>query len=112
MVSVNVTLDGAGLLKCCRACGHAGAGRRGSDLVCAAISVLTRTLIRTLADRRGITIRGSVGKPGDFLLEVEATPEGTPFLDGAGAFFVEGALSVSAEFPDYCTVTIESRPET
>jgi len=106
MVQVDMVLDEAGLLKSCRVSDHAGAGKRGSDIVCAAVSVLTRTLIRALAGRQGITIRGNIPERGNFWMEAEHTPEGRDFLAGAGTFFTEGLLSVSAEFPDYCKVTI------
>jgi len=109
MIHIDVVLDEAGLLKSCRAQGHAGAGKRGGDIVCAAVSVLTRTLIRALAARQGVKIRGSIPEQGNFWVETEYTPEGRDFLAGAGAFFMEGVLSVSAEFPDYCKVTIERR---
>ena len=104
-----MVLDEAGLLRSCRVSGHAGAGKRGNDMVCAAVSVLTRTLVRVLAGRQGITIRGSIPEQGNFWMEAEYTPEGREFLAAAGAFLTEGLLSVSAEFPDHCKVTIERR---
>ena len=104
-----MVLDGAGLLASCRVSGHAGAGKRGGDIVCAAVSVLARTLVQVLSGREGITVRGSIPERGDFWMEAEYTPQGKGFLAGAGAFFVEGALSVSAEFPAYCKVIIDRR---
>ena len=109
MIEVNMVLDDAGLLSVCRASGHARAGKRGEDIVCAAVSVLTRTLVRVLSDRRDITIRGSIPGRGDFCMEVEYSPEGREFLAAAGAFLIEGLLSVSEEFPDNCKVVIERR---
>ena len=109
MIQVDVVLDEAGLLRSCRVQGHAGAGKKGNDIVCAAVSVLTRTIIRVLSGRKDVTIRGSIPEKGDFYMEVDYAPEGREFLVGAGAFLVEGLLSVSAEFPDYCKVTIERR---
>ena len=108
MIQVDMVLDEAGLLKSCRVSGHAGAGKWGSDIVCAAVSVLTRTLIRVLAGRQGVTIRG-IPEQGNFCMEAEYTPEGKGFLAAAGAFLIEGLLSVSVEFPDYCKVTIGRR---
>ena len=102
-------MDKAGLLRSCRVLGHAGAGKQGNDIVCAAVSVLTRTIVRSLSGKEGITIRGSIPEQGDFRIEAEYTAGGREFLAGAGAFFVEGLLSVSTEFPDYCKVTIERR---
>jgi len=104
-----MVLDEAGLLKSCQVQGHAGAGKKGSDIVCAAVSVLTRTIIRVLSGRKDITIRGSIPGQGDFYMEAEYAPEGREFLAAAGAFLVEGLLSVSSEFPDNCKVTIERR---
>jgi len=109
MIQADVVLDEAGLLKACRVSGHGGADKRGSDIVCAAVSVLTRTIIRILSERKDITIRGSIPDKGNFYLETEYAPEGREFLAGAGAFLIEGLLSVSAEFPDYCKVTMERR---
>ena len=104
-----MVLDEAGLLKSCQVSGHAGAGKRGTDIVCAAVSVLTRTFIRVLAERQDVKLRGSIPEQGNFWVEADYTPEGKEFLAGAGAFLIEGLLSVSAEFPDYCKVTIERR---
>ena len=109
MIQADLILDEAGLLRSCRVSGHAGAGKRGSDIVCAAVSVLTRTLIRVLSGRKGIIIRAEAPERGNFLLEADYTPEGREFLAATGAFLIEGLLSVSAEFPDNCKVIIERR---
>ena len=109
MIQVNMILDEAGLLKSCRVSGHAGAGKRGNDIVCAAVSVLTRTTIRVLAGREDINIQGDIPEPGNFYLDVEYRPEGREFLNAAGTFLMEGLLSVSEEFPDNCKVNIERR---
>ena len=106
MIQAELILDGAGILKSCRVSGHAGAGAKGSDIVCAAVSVLAKTSIKVLSGRKGITIRGDIPERGNFKLEAEYTPEGREFLAAAGAFLTEGLLSVSEEFPDYCKVTI------
>ena len=109
MIKADLVLDEAGLLCSCRVSGHAGAGKHGSDIVCAAVSVLTRTLVRVLADRKDITIRGSIPGRGDFCVELEYSPDGREFLAAAGAYLIEGLLSVSEEFPDNCRVNIERR---
>ena len=109
MIQVDLVLDEAGLLRSCRVSGHAGAGKRGGDIVCAAVSVLSRTTIRVLSGRKGITIRGDIPEQGDFYLEAEYSPEGREFLAATGAFLIEGLLSVSGEFPDNCKVNIRRR---
>jgi uncharacterized protein YsxB (DUF464 family) len=109
LVHVNLVLDEAGLLSSCRVSGHAGAGPQGSDIVCAAVSVLTRTFLRVLSKREDITIRGSIPGRGDFCMEVEYSPEGREFLAATGAFLTMGLVSVSEEFPGNCKVIIERR---
>ena len=104
-----MVLDRAGLLRSCRVKGHAGAAKEGADIVCAAVSVLTRTIIRVLSDKKGVSIRGSIPEKGNFFVEAEYTPEGREFLAGAGTFLMEGLVSVSGEYPDYCKVIIERR---
>jgi uncharacterized protein YsxB (DUF464 family) len=109
VIQADLVLDEAGLLRSCRVLGHSGAGKRGNDIVCAAVSVLTRTIVRVLSGREDITIRGEIPEEGNFYLETEYTPEGRDFLAAAGAFLTEGLLSVSAEFPGHCKVNMERR---
>ena len=108
MIKADLVLNEAGLLRSCRVSGHSGAGKRGGDIVCAAVSVLTRTIVRVLSGREGITTRGEIPKEGIFFLETEYTPEGREFLAAAGAFLIEGLLSVSEEFPDHCMVKVNT----
>ena len=109
MIQADLVLDEAGLLRSCCVQGHAGAGKKGNDIVCAAVSVLTRTIVRILSGRKGITLRGCIPGEGDFRIETEYAPEEREFLEAAGAFLTEGLLSVSAEFPENCRVTIVRR---
>jgi uncharacterized protein YsxB (DUF464 family) len=106
MIEIEAALDEAGLLRACRASGHAGAGKAGGDIVCAAVSVLMRTAIRTLSERKGIEIRGGAPEPGFLWLEADYTAEGREFLSAAGDFLIEGLRSVAGEFPQNCRITI------
>ena len=109
MIHVDMVLDEAGLLRSCRVSGHSGAGKRGHDIVCSAVSVLTRTTIRVLTGRKDITIRGDIPEPGNFYLETDYSPEGRDFLAATGTFLTEGLLSLSEEFPGNCKVNIKRR---
>ncbi|MDR1443524.1 MAG: ribosomal-processing cysteine protease Prp [Treponema sp.] len=111
MIRVSVTLDGAGALRACRVRGHAGLGPRGADLVCFAVSVLVRTVLRTLSGRPGIDVRGGAPNRGLLWMEADYKAEGRDFLAAAGAFLVEGLRSVSEKYPDCCCITIEPIPE-
>jgi uncharacterized protein YsxB (DUF464 family) len=106
VIRVDAALDEAGVLRSCRAEGHAGAGPGGGDIVCAAVSVLMRTALETLSGRKGITLRGDAPRRGSFWIEADYTPEGKDFLYAAGAFLTAGLKSVSREYPDYCIMQI------
>jgi uncharacterized protein YsxB (DUF464 family) len=104
VVEVRLTLDEAGLLRGCDIQGHAGAGTAGADVVCAAVSVLIRTVLRVLADRPGITIRGAAPERGSLWMEADYTPEGRDVLSMAGLFLTRGLESVAADYPGHCTM--------
>jgi uncharacterized protein YsxB (DUF464 family) len=108
MIRVDVILDLEGLLKSCMVVGHAGAGPEGSDIVCAAVSILTKTALKTLAGRDGIIVRVPAGLPerGSFAMETDYTGAGRDFLAAVGDFLMEGLVSVSEAYPGYCTMFI------
>jgi uncharacterized protein YsxB (DUF464 family) len=106
LVSIDAVLDGAGILASCRVHGHAGAGKRGGDIVCAAVSVLLRAACRTLSGRKGITVRGEAPERGVLWIEADYTAEGRDFLFAAGAYLLEGLSSVAEEYPNHCTLSI------
>jgi len=106
LIEIEAVLDGDGALRSCRASGHAGAGPTGTDIVCAAVSVLMRTAVRALSGKKGITIRCEAPEPGFLLLEADYTAEGKDFLSVAGVFLTEGLASVAEEYPQHCRLTI------
>jgi len=108
VVRVEAVLDGGGVLRLCRASGHAGAGRTGSDVVCAAVSVLMRTAVRVLSGREGVSLRCEAPEPGFLLLETDCSAGGTEFLRAVGMFLLEGLASVAEEFPDFCSLSIKT----
>ncbi|MCL2243275.1 MAG: ribosomal-processing cysteine protease Prp [Treponema sp.] len=112
MIEIEAALDNEGVLRACRAAGHAGAGKTGSDIVCAAVSVLMRTAFNALSNRKGIIIRGGAPDKGQMWLEtgLEAQDDGKgkDFLFAAGVFLLEGLKSVAQEYPDNCKITIKN----
>jgi uncharacterized protein YsxB (DUF464 family) len=106
MIGIDAATDEAGLLVSCSVRGHAEAGPLGSDVVCAAVSVLVRTAFRTLSDREGILLRGGASKRGVFKLEIDYDDRAQAFLDATGAFLLDGLGSVSEMYPEFCKMTI------
>ena len=107
MIRAELVLEN-GFLKSCCIRGHAGAGPKGEDIVCAAVSVLARTAFKALSDRNGINVLGNFPERGEFSLEIPGfTAENSEYLSGIGVFLTEGLVSVSREYPDFCTVSIK-----
>ncbi|MDR2803697.1 MAG: ribosomal-processing cysteine protease Prp [Treponema sp.] len=109
MIRLEATLDSKGLLVEYRALGHAGAGPMGSDIVCAAVSAFSRSLIRALHGKEGIIVHADAPERGIFQAEISYSGENELFLEGVGAFFLEGLGSVAEENPKYCNLTIVRR---
>ena len=108
MIIIDVVLDKTGLLKSCRINGHAKAGPKGTDIVCAAVTVLAKTAFSTLAKREGIEVFGGAPERGVFFIEPKAKEEEKAFLYAVGSFLLEGLQSVTREYPDYCTININT----
>ena len=108
MITIDAILDEGGLLVSCKVAGHAKAGPKGGDVVCAAVSVLTRTALRILLNKEGITLRWEASERGVFWLEAEYTGADRDFLAAAGVFLLEGLRSVAEDYPDHCTIAIHT----
>ena len=112
MIEIEAVLDETGTLRACKAKGHSGSGKKGTDIVCAAVSVLMRTAHIALSGRKGITILGDAPERGIFRLQADYSAEGKEFLYAAGVFLTEGLKSVAEEFPDYCKYTVRTERRT
>jgi uncharacterized protein YsxB (DUF464 family) len=114
MIQVDAVLDTDGVLRSCKASGHAGAGRigflgfqkKGTDIVCAAVTILMRTALDVLSGRKGITIHSDAPKPGFLCLELDYSAEGKDFLYAIGVFLIDGLRSVAQEYPRNCNLKI------
>lgn len=106
MIKIDAVIEDDGMLRACRASGHAGAGKTGSDIVCAAVSVLMRTALGVLSGREGIVVQGGAPEKGELWLEADYEAEGREFLFACGVFLIEGLRSVAQEFPQNCELNI------
>ncbi|MDR0707129.1 MAG: ribosomal-processing cysteine protease Prp [Treponema sp.] len=108
MIAIEIVLDND-LLKQCRIKGHAQAGGKGKDIVCAAVSALARTAAAALAGQDGIAARCEAKKPGEFFLEVvECAEAKKDFLSGVGTFLTIGLDSVARDYPKQCWLSINT----
>jgi len=108
LIVIEAVLDKSGVLRACKASGHAGAGKTGSDIVCAAVSVLLRTAINTLSGKEGIIINSGAPEKGQFWLEIDYKAEGKDFLYAVGEYLINGLSSVAQEYPKNCKLTVKN----
>ncbi len=100
MISVAVTLGADENLVFVEASGHAGKGKPGTDIVCAAVTVLLRTTAGVLTGR-GLAAEVKTAGRGTLSVRVTAgTGADVPLLRYAAAFLLEGLGSLAGEYPD------------
>jgi len=108
MIEIDVVLDKEGILRSCKAHGHAKAGEHGKDIVCAAVSVLMMAAASALSNRKGIYFNGDAPERGHMWIETGYEAEGKDFLYAAGVYLVEGLKFVAHEYPKNCKLTIKT----
>jgi uncharacterized protein YsxB (DUF464 family) len=108
LIKLNADFDEDGVLVRCAASGHAGAAAAGSDIVCAAVSVLLRTAVRAVSGRAGISAGFSAPERGCFEFFAQYSAAGRDFLYATGVFLYEGLKSIAEEYPAYCSITVNN----
>ena len=94
MIAISVRKDGIPVS------GHAGYAPAGQDIVCAGVSALTQTLIKSIEDLTSDKIKYKIS-PGGVDIEYGNLSEKAKTL--VDSFFV-GNLMIADEFPDYVRV--------
>lgn len=95
MIAVSVRKDGIEIN------GHAGYAETGKDIVCAGVTALTQTLIRSLEDLTRDEIEYEIS-PGRVDIHYgNLSEEGRLLVD---SFFI-GVCSIADEFPENVTIT-------
>jgi uncharacterized protein YsxB (DUF464 family) len=108
MIEVQASVGADGVLRRVKSAGHAGAGPRGEDLVCAAASVLLRTAYETMAQVEGVRIEGSAPEPGELWFTVrDFGSEASERLKGIGDFLLTGLSGLEREHPGALRLTTE-----
>lgn len=91
MIEIGVRKDGIIIS------GHAGYAPPGQDIVCAGVSILVQTLIKSIEDLTGDKIKYSIS-PGKVDIEYGNLSEQSRTL--VDSFFI-GICMVADEYPDY-----------
>lgn len=100
MIRARVRVDAEGLLLSFEAEGHAEAGPKGFDIVCAAFTALARTAYSALAGLPGASVEGRAPGPGSLAFRVVSLPDSErEKAIGMSAFLLEGLAALEREFP-------------
>lgn len=100
MIEVHVLLHG-GLLEFFSAEGHAGRGIKGTNIVCAAATILLRTAVRSISSQDDIESCAEAAAPGEMSLRVTAVPpEKILWLKGVTDLLLAGLKDLEFEYPD------------
>ncbi len=102
MTAVTLLTGKDGVLKNCKANGHADFSRKGSDIVCSAVTILLKTAMKVLSQKDGVTLKADMSSRGNLAFCVEATkdtPETASCLKYTADFLRAGFESLSKEFP-------------
>lgn len=100
MIIVRLELDKEERLMACTASGHAGIGRKGQDIVCAAVSILLRTTVYALRSVNSIEVQYNAEQRGSVSFSVvryNAAESGC--LQYAAEFLWLGLHSLQQEYP-------------
>jgi uncharacterized protein YsxB (DUF464 family) len=108
MIEATLVLDPDGRPLRFEADGHSGKGKAGSNLVCAAFSVLARSAFETLAGLPGADVEGSAPERGSLRFVVRHLPsECAEKAAGIADFLLVGISGLEREYPGEVGLTIE-----
>ena len=100
MIRIKVLLYPHGCLRATEAAGHAEAGGRGEDIVCAAVTVLLRTAAQTLAGLKELALEGQAGQEGQLSFSLPEPPaDRREYVRGVTDCLVRGLEELSVEYP-------------
>jgi uncharacterized protein len=108
VIAAKVVLDAEGRIVRFEASGHSGDSPAGSDIVCAAFTVLARTAYETLAALPGIEIEGEAPEPGALRFAVKRTDTAqAEKAAGIADFLLTGISGLEREYPGRVGLSIE-----
>lgn len=105
MMQVTLTCGRDGALRSCYGKGHAGYAPSGSDIVCAASTILLRTVLQLVSDEYGASVLVNTPEPGILEFSVQDGIDDKSRLIYASDFLRAGFESLQNEFPKHVAFT-------
>ncbi len=102
MTTLTLVCGKNGVLRSCKASGHADYAAKGYDIVCAAVTVLMRTAMQTLSETDGVDFHADVKERGFLAFDVAAASEDKrEWLICMADFLERGFSSLQSEYPQF-----------
>jgi uncharacterized protein len=100
VITIRIKQDDRGCIRKCDAEGHSLLADQGSDVLCAAVTILLRTTGRVLHTDRGIGFKGNAPETGNLSFTVKWIPEPkVARMQGISDFLMRGLKDLAAEYP-------------
>ena len=101
MTSISLSYGKNGAIKC-QANGHADFSKKGSDIVCSAVTILVRTAMQVLSHNENVLLSFEAPRRGSISFEARAkseNPKTEVQVECIGDFLRTGFLALTKEFP-------------
>ncbi|MGL4985583.1 MAG: ribosomal-processing cysteine protease Prp [Treponemataceae bacterium] len=109
MVTITLEKNNDGTLKKIKATGHANFSPKGSDIVCASVTILLRTTLQFLNEKNSIEINTDTKKRGNLVIEVKTyLQEASKTLIFCYDFLNTGLSQLEAEYPQHIHIKRQS----
>ncbi len=100
MTDVSLACNKEGVFRSCKACGHSSFAKKGNDIVCAAESIILRTVVEMLEQTKEIVVDVDSSTRGFLEFRVERYTESSlERLKCIGDFIRLSFTSLSIEYP-------------
>lgn len=112
MVQVLLERRHDGAFSACTAEGHAGFSASGNDIVCAAVTILLRTVMQVVSDIPGISAHGDTSQRGRLAFRAEVqdslTEQNCGRLICAADFLHKGISALANEYPEHVSLVVRN----
>jgi uncharacterized protein YsxB (DUF464 family) len=107
VIRIDIKQDERGCIRSCYVEGHSFLTRPGEDILCAAVTVLLRTVHRVLYSDKGVGFKGSDPESGKMSFIMKWIPEiKVSRMQGISDYLIRGLKDLEAEYPDRLKVSI------
>lgn len=109
MIQTELVRRKDGALSSCKTWGHAGFARSGSDVVCAGVSSVLRTVVFLLQNKTGVSVQTDAPEPGTLAFRVSDNEKALDaFLIDCADFIQAGIGQIAAEYPAHVVLRVKT----